>query len=261
MRILSWADLVAGRERIAGPVRMTIGVFDGIHVGHRRLMEAITAGPRDAVPLVVTFGTNPVLRVSPRGQFPGMITTPAQKMAILESLGIAAVVVIDFSEEMRNLSGEAFVGLLRQNLTIQKIVVGQNFRFGKSRNSGTDDLKRVFSETGTQVHVMEPVLWGGHIVSSTRIRAAIAHADFGAARAMLANDFALDFRGLPSTPEGRELRRFPRASLSQVVPAPGVYEVRCTGGGPERPGKLEIQEDSLAVSASDCGDIAMVLFN
>jgi riboflavin kinase / FMN adenylyltransferase len=258
--IVSWADVAGGRHRINEPVRVTIGVFDGIHVGHRRLMDAIVGGGRDAIPLVVTFGTNPVLRVSPPGSFLGMITSPAQKMAILESLGIAVVVVIDFSEEMRNLSGEAFVALLKENLTIQKLVVGQNFRFGKSRNSGTDDLKGMLSDTETVVHVMEPVLWDGHAVSSTRIRRAIAHGDFGAARAMLAGDFSLDLRGVPSTAEGSDTRRFDRSLLSQVLPGPGTYAVRCIGGAAEWPGNLVIQEDSLAVSASDCGDIIMVLF-
>ena len=193
MTILGWDDLLARRPPLDRPVRLSVGVFDGLHVGHRRLLADITAGPSGLLPLVITFSRSTVFLRS-ADPFPGSILSFAQKMERIGSLGVGAAVVIDFSEEMSNLSGEAFVRLLKENLTIQKIVVGQNFRFGKKRTSGTDDLKEMLSATGIEVLVTEPVLFGGSMVSSSRIRAAIRGGGLSEAREMLACRHAIDLR-------------------------------------------------------------------
>src|SRR5208337_2895890 len=137
MTVLTWADLIAHKPPFDLPVRLTIGVFDGVHVGHRRLFSEVTGGGSGTLSLAMTFPKSPVGLRSP-DTFPGSLLTCSQKLERIGSLGVQAAVVIDFSEEMSNLSGEAFVRLLRKNLTIQRIVVGQNFRFGKKRTSGTD---------------------------------------------------------------------------------------------------------------------------
>ena len=103
MRVIPWNDLVAGRQRVTEPVRLTIGVFDGLHVGHRRLMEAIVQNRTGQAALVVTFPQNPVKILSP-AQFPGLILSYRQKLSRLSELGIDLVVAIDFSDEMSNLS-------------------------------------------------------------------------------------------------------------------------------------------------------------
>jgi riboflavin kinase/FMN adenylyltransferase len=264
LKVLSWNNAAdnAGetlQRSLDRPVRLTIGVFDGVHMGHRKLIHGILEGPTDAVPLVVTFRQSPVLLVSP-GHFPGFLHTFEQKMSLLESLGVGAVVVIDFSEEMRNLSGRAFIGLLKENLTIQKIVVGQNFRFGKSRISGTDDLKEMLSDTGIEVQVTEPVLWDGRIVSSTRIRASIIRGDFAGARSMLTTAYALDLRGVPGRAEGSGRRVIARSALSQVVPQPGRYAVTCIGRSGEQSGHIDVREDVLTLTADECSGITMALF-
>ncbi len=259
MKVLSWTDLTEKVHALDMPVRLTIGVFDGLHMGHRKLIEGIVAGPSDALPLVVTFRQSPVLLVSP-DTFPGFLHTYTQKISLLESLGVAAAVVIDFSEEMRNLSGKAFIGLLKENLAIQKIVVGQNFRFGKSRISGTDDLKEMLSDTGIEVQVTEPVLWDDRIVSSTRIRDSITRGDFAGARSMLTTEYALDLRGVPGQAEGSGKRLIARSALSQVVPQPGRYAVRCIGRSGAQSGHIDVREDALTLTASECDDITMALF-
>jgi riboflavin kinase/FMN adenylyltransferase len=259
LRILPWKELAEKKSGVEGPVRLTIGVFDGVHIGHRKLIRGIVGGSSDALPMVVTFRQSPVLLVSP-GTFPGFLHTYEQKMSLLESLGVAAVVVIDFSEEMRNLSGKAFIGLLKENLTIQRVIVGQNFRFGKSRISGTEDLKEMLSDTGIEVQVTEPVLWDERIVSSTRIRSSIARGDFAGARSMLTTDYALDLRGVPGDAEGSGRRVIARSALSQVVPQPGSYAVTCIGKSGAQPGHIDMREDSLTLTTRECNDVTMALF-
>jgi riboflavin kinase/FMN adenylyltransferase len=261
MTVHGWQDLLVHAPPFDRPVRLTLGVFDGLHVGHRRLMEGIVGdrGDLGTVPLVITFFKSPASYLAP-ASFPGLILTHEQKLARLASLGVGAVVVIDFSEEMSNLSGKAFVGLLRENLTIQKIVVGHNFRFGKSRDSGNDDLKEMLSDTSTDLQVTEPVFRGESIVSSSRIRATIRDGDFAEAGAMLQAQYALDLRGVPVHPSGPGRFSLQRRDIAQVLPKPGDYTVVCAGAAGERAGRLRVGSESLALTAEGRGDITTVLF-
>jgi riboflavin kinase/FMN adenylyltransferase len=257
--VLNWEDLLGRKSPLDRPVRMTIGAFDGLHIGHRKLMESVVRGERRAVPLVVTFRQSPAAVLAPAA-FPGMIMTWRQKLARLESLGIEAVVVIDFSEEISNLSGKAFIGLLKENLTIEKLVVGHNFRFGKGRNAGTDVLKEMLADTGTDVQVTEPVFWGERVVSSSRIRTTIQEGDFSEAKAMLVTAYGLDLRGIPTHPAGDGWLRFSKRDLKQVLPRRGVYAVECGEIPAARPGELTVGEEALTLVVPDGKEIETVYF-
>jgi riboflavin kinase / FMN adenylyltransferase len=257
--VYSWEDVTAHAPPFDRPVRLTIGVFDGLHVGHRRLMEGITAGAGSALPLVLTFRQSPASYLAPH-TFPGLILTLDQKMSRLAGLGVGAAVVIDFSSEMSNLPGKAFVGLLREHLTIQKIVVGYNFRFGKNRDSGNDDLRDMLSDTSIDVQVTEPVSRGATLVSSSRIRGAIRDGDLAEAKAMLLAPYALDLRGIPLRPSGHGRFSLLRRDTAQVLPRAGEYPVLCAGSSGERPGVLHVGAESLVIATGARGDITTVLF-
>jgi riboflavin kinase / FMN adenylyltransferase len=256
----SWDDLLSHAPPFDRPVRLTLGVFDGVHAGHRRLMEGILeGGAGDALPLVITFRRSPAAVLSPP-TFPGFILTLEQRMKRLAGLGVGAAVVIDFSSEISNLPGKAFVGLLREHLTIQKIVVGYNFRFGKSRDSGNDDLRDMLSDSAIDVQVTEPVYRGDGIVSSTRIRGSILEGDLDEARAMLLAPWELDLRGIPLRPSGPGRFTLQRRDTAQVLPREGEYRVLCAGSSGERPGVLRAGADSLAIATEARGDITTVIF-
>ncbi len=259
MTILTWADLLAKRPPLDRPVRLSIGVFDGLHLGHRRLLSEITRRGPEVLPLVITFSRNPMAVHSPDA-FPGALLTYQQKMERIGRLGVGAAVVIDFSEEMSNLSGEAFVRLLREKLTIQGIVVGQNFRFGKKRTSGTDDLKQMLSETGIEVLVTAPVLRGGSMVSSSRIRAAIRDGALEEAEAMLGSAHALDVREAGKAHSNGAALKIPREEIVQVLPPNGEYAVRSEGPEGTVPGACRIADDSLTLAAENCGGATTVYF-
>ena len=259
MTALTWEELLRRPLAVAQRVWLTVGVFDGLHVGHRRLISEITAAGTGAYPLVVTFSRSPVVVRTPE-EFPGSILTFRQKLERIDGLGVKAVVVIDFSDEMSNLSGEAFVRLLSENLTIQKIVVGQNFRFGKKRISGTDDLKEMLSETGIQLLVTAPVLRGTSMVSSSRIRAAIRAGELAEAREMLTVPHTIDLRGIRGGADSHGSVRFPRAEIHQVLPPAGAYAVTCEGPGGSRPGTCRMEDDWLTLSTENgVGVTTMVL--
>lgn len=248
MTVLTWEDLL--RRRLAGApaVRLTVGVFDGLHLGHRLLLGEVASETDEATGVVVTFSRSPVLLRAP-AEFPGAILTLRQKLERLETLGIRAAVVIDFSDEMSNLSGEAFVRLLRENLTIQRIVVGKNFRFGKKRNSGNDDLREMISDTGIELLVTAPVLRDGTMVSSSRIRAAIRAGELAEAREMLTVPHTIDLRGVPGHAGPGGVPRFRRADVQQLLPPAGEYHVTSSGPGGDHPGRVRIDDEWLTLSA------------
>ena len=231
MTVLGWDELL--RQGLPGgrPVWLTVGVFDGVHLGHQRLLTEITAEPSAARSLVVTFRSSPALVTAPQ-QYAGAVVTHRQKLERMAERGVETVVVIDFSDEMSNLSGEAFVRLLRENLTIQKIVVGQNFRFGKKRTSGTDDLREMLSDTATELLVAAPVTRNHVAISSSRVRSAIAAGRLDEAREMLGVAHTIDSRGLPwraGPVGGSGDLRVARAAVAQVLPPSGEYRVRVAG--------------------------------
>jgi riboflavin kinase / FMN adenylyltransferase len=263
--VLSWEDLVGGTAGLEGPVDLTIGAFDGLHAGHRRLMTTITAEPRHATSLVVTFKKNPALLLGTR-PFPGTILTNRQKLERLAELGVGAVAVVDFSEELSKLSGRAFVGLLRRNLAIRRIVVGHNFHFGWRRDTDAAGLAALLAGTGTEVRVEGPVLNRGEVVSSSRIRKSIQEAAFAEAREMLLADHALDLREVPVRRLGDGSLRAARAAVGQVLPRDGRYAVLCGGGersagaGGNVEAELLIEGESLTLAGPGAAGAAMVVF-
>ena len=247
MRVVPWKELLAGRERIQERVRLTVGVFDGLHLGHRALLREIVSPPGPAKALVVTFPRNPQQVLSPSG-FPGLILSYQQKLSRLSELGVDMAVAIDFSDEMSNLSGKAFISLLRENLDIEKIVVGENFRFGRSREAGSGDLKEMLFDTGIEVQVSQPVLRDDAVVSSSRIRKTIQEADFAEARAMLLADYSLDLRGVAGRKRGAWATLFERSAVVQVMPATGRYKVQCHHEGKLCDAELEVLADTLLLT-------------
>ncbi len=267
MKVLPWTDLLAGREKIEEPVRLTIGVFDGLHVGHRALMEAITHGRAPLHPssppgksLVITFPRNPQQFLAP-SRFPGLILTYRQRLSRLSDLGVDAVVPIDFSNEMSKLSGRAFIGLLRDNLNIEKIVVGENFRFGRSREAGPADLREMVFGSGIEVQVSHPVLRNSAVVSSSRVRKTIQEADFAEARAMLLADHTVDVSGVAGARRGEWTRAFQRSDIEQVLPPPGRYDVGFEHAAGQGTARLEVLADVILITTNCPGQITAVTFH
>ncbi len=260
MTILSWDDLTAGGLKTRGPVNLSIGVFDGIHLGHRALLSALMEG--SGLPMVVAFRESPAF-VFNKDSFPGMILSHRQKLDRLEALGIGATVVIDFSDRLSKLSGKAFIGLLRENLSIAKIAAGYNFRIGKERDTDTRALRRMFRRGETRVEEIGPVYYQGEIVSSSRIRGSILEGSFAEARAMLKTGFSLDLRDVPAEEIRRgDVRRMTirRKDIRQCLPKQGSYQVSCETENGTVPGSLTILEGSVELEWAGEGRIGETIF-
>ena len=206
---------------------LTIGVFDGVHLGHRYLISQLTELARQQGLLsgVVTFRQHPQEVLSPQTKLP-FLTDLAQRTNLLKNEGVEAIITLSFTPELAQLSAGQFIGLLKKYLRMRGVVIGPDFALGQSREGNTDTLRRLGQEMGFSVTVVPPIIINGEVVSSTAIRNALAEGDMKRVQNLVGRPFSLHGRVIPGTRRGAELG-FPTANLDtdpeQALPAEGVY--------------------------------------
>ena len=206
---------------------LTIGVFDGVHLGHRYLISQLTELARQQGLLsgVVTFRQHPQEVLSPQTRLP-FLTDLAQRTNLLKNEGVEAIITLSFTPELAQLSAGQFIGLLKKYLRMRGVVIGPDFALGQNREGNTDTLRRLGQEMGFSVTVVPPIIINGEVVSSTAIRNALAEGDMKRVQNLVGRPFSLHGRVIPGTRRGAELG-FPTANLDtdpeQALPAEGVY--------------------------------------
>lgn len=245
MRIVSLEDLERGSGQTEKlQAALTIGVFDGVHVGHQRLIRTVVDNPSGVVPVVCTFRQNPG-RVLGTRRLPGSVLSFRQKMARLEGLGVEEVVLIDFSPEISKLTGKKFVELLERYLTIRKLVVGYNFHMGQNRDTGVPQLRRMLRGSDTELVVVPATFHGGRPVSSSRIRDTIREGDFSEVRVMMGAPFCLDLRDVEIEARGSRAV-VKREALGQILPGPGEYSATFRTQCVEHSATVTVAEQSVS---------------
>lgn len=195
--------------------KVAVGYFDGVHVGHRAVIEGADT--------VLTFDPHPLAVLRPEAA-PKMIMSPEMKRDVLGGLGVEEMVVIPFDREFSKLSAEDFIDeVLVQRLGAERVSVGENFRFGTGAR-GDAEMLADRGEFETRIAPLVEV--DGETVSSTRIRALIASGDVTAAARCLDGPFLQQGEVVPGDQRGRELG-FPTANVvpadDLVCPGHGVY--------------------------------------
>ncbi|HWN68038.1 MAG TPA: bifunctional riboflavin kinase/FAD synthetase, partial [Haliangium sp.] len=226
-------EIFEGHRALFRPLHapaVAIGNFDGVHLGHRRLLDTAVHAARslhgDAV--VFTFEPHPAAVLAPH-KAPPLLTSAARKLELLAQAGIDACVLEPFTRELADMSPEAFLqSILVDILGARHIVVGYDFTYGRDRAGTTESLRAFGAARGIGVDVIEPVAVGGVVVSSTRVRELVRAGDMAGARALLGRDFDVD--GAVIRGDGRGARiGMPTANIaveSRLLPAGGVYAVR-----------------------------------
>ena len=223
---------------------VALGNFDGVHLGHqeilRRTVETAHRKGRDAV--VYTFDPHPRLVLNKAPEIP-RITTPRERVRILESLGIDVLVLAEFTTEFAAQSPEEFVeNVLVEELGTRNLFIGENYRFGKGRAGTSHTLRKMAYELGFIVHVVPPVRYGGIVVSSSRIREHLARGEIAEANYLLGREFTIEGRVIHGHHRGKGLG-FPTANIKPEVklhPPEGVYAVYCLTGEDIHPAVMNI---------------------
>jgi phosphoribosyl 1,2-cyclic phosphate phosphodiesterase len=226
----SGADWLARYDKTKRGSVIAIGNFDGIHLGHQRVLEYTLDRAKEsgAVATALTFEPPPLKILRPDSA-PLRISTNQQRMEWFGALGMETAVVLPFTMELSQLMPEEFVReILVRQLQVRAIVVGDNFRFGHKQAGDVKFLRELGMRCGFDVVVHEPVSLDGEIVSSTLIRKQIADGDVTHAARLLGRPFVLTGEVVKGTGTGRKLL-FPTLNLKpeqELLPARGVYITR-----------------------------------
>jgi riboflavin kinase/FMN adenylyltransferase len=209
---------------------LTIGVFDGVHLGHKHLISKLKelAHKQGISSGVITFQQHPQEVLSPQTTLP-WLTGLEQRIALLKNEGVDIVVPLSFTPDLASLSPERFLSLLKEHLGMRGLVVGPDFALGKNREGDIDTLRRLGKEMGFSLTVVPPMTIDGGVVSSTAIRQALARGNTKKAQKLLGRPFSLKGRVVGGDKRGQKLG-FPTANLEvapgQALPTGGVYACR-----------------------------------
>ncbi len=214
---------------------LTIGTFDGVHLGHRQLLQRLKALAESSgfLSCVLTFRNHPRLVLNP-GIKLSYLTTLEERVALLKGQGIDLVIVVDFTHELSLLKASEFVALLSDYLKMKGLVVGPDFALGHRREGDIPALKRLGEGMGFWVRPMEPAQMDKAVISSSVIRSLMAQGDVENASRMLGRWHSLTGLVVEGDRRGR-LLGFPTANLSVdanlAIPADGIYATWATVEG------------------------------
>lgn len=206
---------------------VTMGNFDGLHLGHQALVANAVAEAKRSVTqsLVFTFDPHPLKLLAPE-RAPQMIVNQRDKMDMLKALGVDAVIVQRFDRRFASIDAEDFVRrYLIERLNLSKIWLGRDLRFGRARAGDAEDLIRWGSSLGFSVGIVEPILVEGKRISSSRIRQLIEQGRVDEVQPMLGRYHFISGSIVNGHHRGRKLG-FPTANLAaatELIPADGIY--------------------------------------
>ena len=218
-----WLTRFGGQRRAV----ISVGNFDGLHIGHRQILASVVERARKtaSIAAVVTFEPHPLKFLRPRSA-PPLITTLEQRLNGFAQAHLDGALVLPFDTALSQLSpGEFAQNVLVQALRTREILVGANFRFGHQHAGDVKLLKQIGAKDDFTVHVIEPVELHGQPVSSTRVRQAVLNARMEETAELLGRPFALSGEIRPGAGRGATLV-FPTLNLApeqELLPAPGVY--------------------------------------
>jgi riboflavin kinase / FMN adenylyltransferase len=210
-----------------GDSLITIGVFDGVHLGHKHLISKLKelASQQGFRSIVVTFHKHPQEVLCPQS-LPPFLTDAVEKAGLLRKEGVDGVIVLTFTPELAQLSATEFIVLLQNKLRMRGLVIGPDFALGREAKGTIPFLKKLGTEMGFSVTVVPPVKINGEIVSSTSIRHAMAEGDMERVRRLMGRPFSLHGKVIHGKGRGASLG-YPTVNLSilpgQATPLDGVY--------------------------------------
>lgn len=246
---------------------LTLGTFDGVHIGHKKILEKITQNTQDGKyeSLVLTFFPHPRMVLQEKSEIK-LLNTIAEKTNLLEKTGIENLVIHPFNESFSRLTAEEFVSsILVDQFHIQKIIIGHDHRFGRNRTADINDLIAFGEQYGFEVEQISAQEIKDVSVSSTKIRKALTEGDMNLANEYLDYEYFLTGTVVKGKQLGRTIG-FPTANLKieeeyKLIPKNGVYIVKSTINEKEVYGMMNIGLNPTVGGQSQSIEIHFLDFN
>ena len=206
---------------------LTIGVFDGVHLGHKYLLSALVEQARlkDLISGVVTFKQHPQRLLKPQSSLPFLTNLP-QKIKLLKDEGVEAIITLSFTLELAQTGTHQFVSLLQKCLRMRGLVLGPDFALGRNKEGNVAVLRALGQSMNFSLTVVPEITTNEEVVSSTAIRNTLSRGNMRKVHDMLGRYFSLEGRVISGTGRGVELG-FPTANLDidpeRALPADGIY--------------------------------------
>lgn len=226
---------------------VTLGIFDGVHRGHRYLLDTLVsyAGKRKGDSVVITFDPHPRLVITPGNKELFFLTTMEEKSRLLGEAGIGHLVIIDFSKDFSNIEACDFVQkILVGKIRTRHLIMGHDHHFGRSGQGNFELIKRCARSSDLIVEQVKGLQWSNVTISSTAIRKALLTGKLDEANDLLGYNYSLTGHIVEGRKIGRSLG-FPTANIRpdhefKLIPADGVYAVMAGIDGNSMPGMLSI---------------------
>ena len=240
-------DILKSLDNLAAPIGpsvVTLGNFDGVHLGHRELFRHLLkkSSQLKCRSIVYTFDPHPLKFLAP-DQAPLLLNTPEEKQRLIAASHVDLLVEAIFTRELADMSPEQFVDdVLLDRLQVKALVIGYDYAFGRGRRGDAAFLQKYAAGKGFSVDVLQPVGADGEPYSSTRVRRLLAAGDVSEVIELLGRNYNLEGRVVPGEQRGRELG-FPTANLAttkEQLPAAGVYAVKVRYGQQEYSGVVNL---------------------
>lgn len=228
MKIFSWEQIVGGKfpeEFKKSGTAITIGSFDGSHLGHRAIFESvISQKEKKLVPGVITFTRSLRGYKNPK-TYEGDVVSLSQKLENLTVQGFEFAIVIDFSSEFGKIEGHDFLSMLVQKCGLKYLAEGSDFHCGYKGLVGMEEIKKIASDFNFTAQKIDSVIFDGEKVSSSRIRKCVLERDFMQVQEMLSKPFELDCTGFNWHRQGENII-FANKKGAQLLPPNGTYAVK-----------------------------------
>jgi len=210
---------------------ITIGNFDGLHLGHQKIIQTVLQESEDinGTSMVVTFDPHPMKILAPEREIK-LLTTPKERERLIRTMGIHVLLCIAFNEEFSQLMPDNFIDdILVKKINAKKIIVGQNYAFGKARKGTTELLRRRGRKYGFNVKVVRHAKFNGEVVSSSKIRSFLSKGEVFEASTFLGRAYTIEGNVIKGAGRGEKLLHIPTANITtpnELVPKEGVYAVK-----------------------------------
>lgn len=222
-------------EKQIGDTWLTIGSFDGVHIGHQKLISDLVAGAHKANCLagVLTFVPHPaeVLRGLPDGFY---LSSPDEKNKLLSTLGVDFVLSLPFTKEIAGWQANTFLEMVTDAIQVRRLIVGEGFALGKGRAGTTAVLEEAGKVFNYELQTVKPYMLRGDICSSSLIRSVLALGDVEKANQLLGREYSVEGKIVHGDGRGHKIG-FPTANVQlppkRLLPANGVYVCRVTVSG------------------------------
>ena len=227
-------EIIRGLESLNKIYRntvLTIGNFDGIHLGHQKIITTVlrTAKEMKGTPMAITFDPHPMMVIAPERKMK-ILTTLEEKATLMEEMGIKVFLCIQFTKAFSTMHPDDFISdVLVKKINVREIIVGTNYAFGKNKKGTVELLRRRGKKHGFTVRVIRNAKLHGDIVSSSKIRDLLARGTVFEASIFLGRAYSIEGSVIKGKGRGKSLLNVPTANITtpvEIAPREGVYAVR-----------------------------------